>query len=331
MNQSTDIDVEPATPAAPATTTTTTCGELIRSARETAGFSVEELARQLNLDPAKISALENNEFATLPAPTFVRGYLRGIAHALATDDAPLLAAFARQQPSNDPALTTFTSGPPVQPTSQSHWVRAVSVTLLVIIVVLLGWQGSNLVDYFQSRYADTVPLTPPAPVTAPSTVTDSQYAVIDPSLTDPLTVAITEQFQAQALDLESAAVEPEPSQLSADELAVLPPADDAASGERAAPETLASDNDGDATVFTNGPGDISVNTRADAWVEITDAEGKRLYYDIGRRGRRIEVGGKPPYRLVIGNSQAVDLTYLGSPVDLDRYSREGVARLNLPE
>jgi cytoskeleton protein RodZ len=41
------------------------------------------------------------------------------------------------------------------------------------------------------------------------------------------------------------------------------------------------------------------------------------------------LGGRPPYKLVIGNSRAVTITVDGEPFDLDRYAKGNVARFTL--
>ena len=57
-------------------------GARLREAREAANISLDRIAMSLLLDPKIVEALEEDDFDRLPAPTFVRGYLRGYARVL---------------------------------------------------------------------------------------------------------------------------------------------------------------------------------------------------------------------------------------------------------
>ena len=75
--------------------------------------------------------------------------------------------------------------------------------------------------------------------------------------------------------------------------------------------------------------DIVISVSADAWIQITDVKGQRLYYDVVTPGNEIRVTGQRPYSLVIGNAPAVTLSFEGKPVNLIASASEGVARLQL--
>jgi cytoskeleton protein RodZ len=64
---------------------------------------------------------------------------------------------------------------------------------------------------------------------------------------------------------------------------------------------------------------------ADAWVEVTDAEAKRLYYNLGKQGSRISVQGVLPYTVKVGNADAVQVSYEGRRLDIAAFSNNAVA------
>ena len=70
-------------------------GERLRKARQAADLSVRDIATTLRLEQRTISALESDSFDELPAPTFVRGYLRGYARAVGLAPEPLLDLYER--------------------------------------------------------------------------------------------------------------------------------------------------------------------------------------------------------------------------------------------
>ncbi len=78
-----------------------------------------------------------------------------------------------------------------------------------------------------------------------------------------------------------------------------------------------------------GEGRIRLEFTGESWVEIRDKGGAMLLSQLNPRGTRIDVTGRPPLSLVIGNASSVRLTYNENPVDLRRYARSEVARVTL--
>ena len=53
-----------------------------------------------------------------------------------------------------------------------------------------------------------------------------------------------------------------------------------------------------------------------SWVEISDADGRRLLHGLYAPGSTREVSGTAPLRVVLGNAPAVDLQLNGQPVTI---------------
>jgi len=64
------------------------------------------------------------------------------------------------------------------------------------------------------------------------------------------------------------------------------------------------------------PTEVRLRFNADSWVEIYDARGERLFYDIGAAGSERTVSGAAPLKVVLGNAPAVALEVNGHPVTL---------------
>ena len=60
-------------------------GERLAAARRELNISVDEIAKELHLDEAKVRALERNEFDVLGAPVFAKGFLRQYARYVGLD------------------------------------------------------------------------------------------------------------------------------------------------------------------------------------------------------------------------------------------------------
>ena len=117
-------------------------GAHLRKVREEANMSVDKVASALMLHPHTLEALEADAYERLPAPAFVRGYLRGYARVLGLPSRPILEMFDRQG-FEPPPLT-----PDVTESQQAHTsdtaVRLVTYAVAVVLVVLVAlWWHSQ--------------------------------------------------------------------------------------------------------------------------------------------------------------------------------------------
>lgn len=74
---------------------TQTIGDLLRSAREKAHFTLEDLAKDTHIKLEYLIALEDNNFDALPAATFIKAYIRNYARLFKLDEKPLFAILRR--------------------------------------------------------------------------------------------------------------------------------------------------------------------------------------------------------------------------------------------
>jgi cytoskeleton protein RodZ len=74
---------------------------------------------------------------------------------------------------------------------------------------------------------------------------------------------------------------------------------------------------------------IVLSFSGNSWVDVRDSERKfKLFGEIPKGSRKV-LGGQPPYKLVIGNAEAVSITVNGRPFDLAPYAKGNVARFTL--
>ena len=59
--------------------------------------------------------------------------------------------------------------------------------------------------------------------------------------------------------------------------------------------------------------DVTLKFAADSWAEVYDANGQRLFYDIGSANSSHAVTGTPPLRVVLGNAPGVTVNINGKP------------------
>ncbi|HXG29460.1 MAG TPA: helix-turn-helix domain-containing protein, partial [Nevskiales bacterium] len=112
-------------------------GELLRRARESLNLTISDLAGQTRLSRAVLEALENNDFANLAMPVYVRGYFRKCAHVLNLPEERLLQAYAdwTGTPLKPQPLPVTVSVPPREYASAR---RTPSWRYVLIIAVVIG-------------------------------------------------------------------------------------------------------------------------------------------------------------------------------------------------
>lgn len=106
-----------------------TIGETLRAARERRGLSLSEASRLTRIAPRFLVALEEDDYAALPAPVYARGFLRSYAALLGLDPEPLVAAL-RAQMERPPDVVgyeeseRFAAGPSEERTASTRWRAA---------------------------------------------------------------------------------------------------------------------------------------------------------------------------------------------------------------
>ena len=287
----------------------TTLGERLRHAREIRELSQADLAMCLRLEPRIIKALEDNAFDQLPAPAFIRGYVRSIAKELGVDNEPLLQALDLQFQRDPPALMDFESRAPNQITSDTAIVKYTSIGVIAItlVLVVLWWLG-------ETKKMDVAPPSAPDPQPAADVLPPG---LLNPPQTTPLEYPfelLDEQTQLPSAVAPDAGLPPVPAEATALPL------------EESAPVTTDTASQSDDVPAA----DILISSSEDAWVEIRDASDERLHYGLIRPGEAASVNGNAPFNLVIGNAPSVEVIYQGQIIDLTSFSQEGVARVSLP-
>lgn len=74
-----------------------TLGEILRETRSKQGLTLEEVADGTKISPKNLQAMEDSDFASLPAEVFARGFYTLYAKALALDPTEVLAMYRRER------------------------------------------------------------------------------------------------------------------------------------------------------------------------------------------------------------------------------------------
>lgn len=327
-------------------------GEILRRAREAQSLTLEGLASTIKVTPAKLDALEQGRFDSLPDANFTRALAMTVCRALKIDPTEVLAALPAARPAalaegkpplNQP-FKDVRGGTPLFDRS-FDWGSLLSLKWGAPLLLLLG----AVVIYALPDSVD-VPgwlhrLTQSAP----------QRPVEGASNVDPSTSAGQGMAPAASgVEMGRAASEPDaamPGASGANPSLVLDSADPAASVAAPAavldprltpPGTVPAAAPGAvpaapvaaqalAPTATAAPaaGMVTLAVRDASWIEVRDAKGAKLLSRHVQAGENLSLDGEAPFNLRIGNAPGVQLSYKGQAVDLAPMTRNNVARVEL--
>jgi len=86
----------------------------------------------------------------------------------------------------------------------------------------------------------------------------------------------------------------------------------------------------EATTNLGLPVDLVFQFAGDCWMKLTDATGEDVAYGIKKSGRVMPVSGIPPFEVVLGAPEVVQISYQGEPVDMTQFRAGYTARFTLP-
>ena len=139
-------------------------GSSLRDARVRQGLDFPELEQLTRIRPKYLRALEDERFDVLPAPTYVRGFLRSYAAALGLDGQPFVDEYnSRFAVGEDDVVVRARRVPPPRRDRQDRESRIAVLALVAIAVVtalvIAAWR-------FGGPEGETVPRLATQPQTA---------------------------------------------------------------------------------------------------------------------------------------------------------------------
>jgi cytoskeleton protein RodZ len=199
---------------ATAKATTQTPGTALRRAREQRNFSIQQIADELHLDLKIVHSLEADDFFSLGAPVYARGYLRKYALLVGLDPEAVIAMYERLT-DVPPTPTVMPVASAYQPPQRISLRRPLLIVVSVAALALLGWIAVVLIERFQKAPAVIAPAaqsqqssTAPAPASANTPSTSQPLASapdVEPATSEtstaPAAATATEAGVANAVSL----------------------------------------------------------------------------------------------------------------------------------
>lgn len=285
---------------------------LLRQAREAAGLHIAALAAALKVPVKKLEALESGRYDELPDLTFARALASSACRQLKIDPAPVLEQIpiGHQPPLGDTSSTINApfkgaQGGPSVPAAE--WLRRPAV--LASLALLVGAAGLLLLpdwDTSVNAVKETVTdlgraAAPVEPAAAPAAAPAAVQEAVTP-------VAIT------SVEAPSLPKPPEPVPAAAP--TVLTPSSGVS-------EVAAS------TTASPGSTLLHIKATADSWVEVVDGAGKSQVQRMLKSGDVLDFSAAPPYSVVVGRADAVEVVVRGQAFDVMPYARNSVARFQV--
>lgn len=266
-------------------------GERLRSAREAAELSIDDVADDLHLDRDIVLALEAEDYAVLGAAVFVKGHLRSYARLLDLPEEEIAGGFQGSEPEPE-EFRTHSAQTVVKPGANlSNFVLWVLLTIIVLVGVIYFLAGD--VEVEREDFIEV----PPAAIQFEE---DSEKL----AETAPTEVATEADVAGQETQTEPVA-------------------------ETAPPEPEVEEPEPEPEIRTVS---LRLEFSAECWVEISDSQ-RRLLYGLEKGGVTRVLDGVPPFRLFLGDTEAVAVSVAGQNYEVPRAvrTRNNTARFVIDE
>ncbi|KGD60360.1 hypothetical protein T9A_02537 [Alcanivorax jadensis T9] len=292
-------------------------GERCRKAREALGWTPAEAAKKMHLSQSYLVALEADDYERLPEATFVKGYLKNYARLLGLPADEIANTF--QQIVNDDAFDKPLDLPKMAPPPSVWRKPLLAVVALLVVVALLIWlwpeeealaplstSGMNAPEERVSLQADeevggeTGPF-PGEPESAPEQ-------------------GAGDELSPQSLDDTANDAQPEDTGAAAD-----------GNSAESLNSVESSDEPAPSMLAENGLDRLLMAFSGNCWISVKDATGRTLRQGEQQGGASLQLDGKAPFSLTLGDAGAVDELILnGEVVTLPTNSPGTVVRVSIP-
>lgn len=290
---------------------TQSIGQVLKAARLAQVMSAQDIARQLRLSEKQIEAIENDDHSKFPNQIFLRGFIRNYAKLVREDTKKFSQLLGETfPPTSTQAITFSVDGTPFIP---DHKKSKGNLIILLIVVLV-----SSLLVYEVYRSGGDDPKTNENIENGTVAETIIQLETEIEQVPEDNQNQLSSVIKSNGSDFNVLIEEVEVDEQGGDFLDKEQKVETALEVE-------------DKPVENGGGGTLRFKFTGESWVEVKDAEGKKIFSQTSPGNTEETVNGSPPFSLTIGNAASVRLFYNDEPVDLILYTNTngGVARLSL--
>jgi cytoskeleton protein RodZ len=262
-----------------------TIGARLRAGRERAGLSVAAAAEKLHLDPKVIEALESDRFAELGASVYVRGHLRRYADFVGEPGIEMVNSYTEREARPPPPDLTQVPHAERRADPRRLVTPLVGLGCAVVLAVAIWWVLSGSRSGGGADEA-TASNESSMPASAPGSATPAAGT-------------------GPAVQVASNPVNTPPVRTPA----TVPSAPRDTGAETSPPPAR--------------PTSLRLELSGESWVEVYDARGERLYFDVAGSGSVQSIEGRAPLRVVLGNAAAVSVQVNGQAREIPAGAVDG--------
>lgn len=297
-------------------------GNMLRDARLKLSLSQEHIARKLNFKLSLVKAIEEDLFDPKMPVTFNRGYLVNYAKLVSIAAEDVLASYealdaASIQRSEMLSFSKETS-------KQAEHSRVMWISYLIIAVFI----GLTVLWWAQQS--------------------QQQSTVINNNLASPTVNALTQSSQKvetpSALESQNNLA---PTINKADELATATQVDIDSAEQKAdlvnsqnsnllsvedplsLPQAIATENQ-QPVITVNSLSKAVFTFKGDCWVNIYDANNKRIAWGVKKAGYVMTVEGQAPFLVTVGKPELTSIVFNDQAIDMSEYNNGNIAKFELP-
>lgn len=306
---------------------------MVRNAREKAGLSISDIAKELNVAVGKLEAIERDQYDKLASEVFAQGYLRRYGKLVGVDDDTLVARFndymARQRKPDEHKVAgrEQASSRPNPP----RWLIP-AIVFLAAVAVLAFIFVRTAIDDAKGPVVTEPEQQQEEQQQEPAQEEEPKQEEVSAPQSAPAAEAGTEAARAVSQTGNPGSLRESPGAVPVEdamtEAAVSPPVEtipaeplpdrnaEAAETEEVVEPTAAGSDDILSFVFSD-----------ECWVEITNANGTVIHAELANAGESLVVEGQAPFSVMLGDARAVSLSYNGEAVAVN--PRPGARTLRL--
>jgi len=293
-------------------------GSALAESRISQKYTVDDVSRHLKIPVSVISAIESSDIASLPPPTFAKGYIRAYAKFLEISEDKVLDIYNQAVPQNRVEKLKSRSNLPHEKNSQSPLVKTVT-TILIVAGFAAVIYGSF--EYYQKK-ADVIENerelkqhgftgssldSPGLDTDSPDTVNIEQNA----RLTEDDELILPPSESAEQIVEDTAVLTDTATPDMAEQSAVS-----------SAPQAeVIEDINQQAANFNSQPDTIEIFAENGSWMEVRDANDTRLFYNLLPEGQSKVLRGTAPFSVSLGNARTTKVVINGLEIDMSAYIR----------
>jgi cytoskeleton protein RodZ len=297
-------------------------GSMLREARQGLSISQEHIASKLNFKLSLVQAIEEDQFDPKVPVTFNRGYLVNYAKLVSIDAEDVLASYealdaASIQRSEMLSFSKETSKQAEH--SRVMWISYLIAALLIGLTILWWTQQSyQQTDVITQKTLNQKTVDSTQLIKKVEKISESEFNNNSPITTNNADIMTTENQTNNILSEQGTALvdQKKRSQIAGNSNFI-----EAQPSKIIEQKLLDKARLLSKAVFT---------FKGDCWVNIYDADNKRVAWGVKKAGYVMTVEGQAPFQVTVGKPELTSIIFNDLPIDMSSYNDGNIAKFTLP-